>query len=368
MSQGPVELTGMAHGGYAVGRLDGRVVFVRGGIPGEVVEVAITDRTKKSFWHGEVKRVVEGSPHRVDAPCEVANACGGCDFQHVALAHQRELKRQVVAEQLSRLAGITWTGSVEGVDPTGLGWRTRMRYHNSDGGFGLRAPRSHAVVPLPEGGCLIAHPAGRDAVSGTGDTCTVTVADSGLAVNGVPAVVTQRVKDMEFAVDADGFWQVHPQAAETLSAAVIELLEPKPQESALDLYCGVGLFAGFLETAGARVVGVEANRAALVHARRNVPAAKFLAGDTAKVLRDRKLSADIVVLDPPRSGAGKQVVSQIAALAPRAIAYVACDPAAFARDVAWFAERGFRLDEVRAYDLFPMTHHVECVGLLVPGR
>lgn len=364
--QGPVELTGYAHGGHAVGRLEGRVLFVRGGIPGETVKVEVVDSRKKSYWYARVVEVLEPSPHRVTPPCPIAERCGGCDFQHVSLAHQLELKRQVVAEQLKRLAGITWDGTVEPVDDSGLGWRTRMRYHNGDSGFGMRAPRSHTVVPLPEGGCLIAHPAGRDRVGGAGDECTVTVASSGIAVNGAPKVVRERVGQLEFQVDADGFWQVHTTAAATLTAAVIEALEPHDGESALDLYCGVGLFAGALVEAGVTVVGIEGNRKAAAHARANVPRGVFHAGDVAKELQRQTPSADLVVLDPPRSGAGERVVSQIAALSPRAIAYVACDPASLARDLGWFAQRGYQLAQLRAFDLFPMTHHVECVALIQP--
>lgn len=360
----PVELTGYAHGGHAVGRLEGRVLFVRGGIPGETVRVEVTDSRKKSYWYARVVEVLEPSPHRVTPPCPIAESCGGCDFQHVSLTHQRELKRQGLAEQLERLAGLTWDGTVEPVGDSGLGWRTRMRYHNSDAGFGMRAPRSHTVVPLPAGGCLIAHPAGRGRVGGAADQCTVTVADSGVAVDGVPQVVRERVGRREFQVDANGFWQVHTDAAATLSAAVIEALAPQPGESALDLYCGVGLFAGALVDAGATVVGIEGNRKAVAHARANVPQGVFHAGDVAKELQRRKLSAQLVVLDPPRSGAGRPVVDQISSLFPRAIAYVACDPASFARDVGWFAQRGYQLAGLRAFDLFPMTHHVECVGLL----
>lgn len=372
MTVGPIELTAIAHGGVAVGRHDGRVVFVRGGLPGETVLVEVTDTTHERFWRGEVQRVVTASRHRVIPPCPVAERCGGCDFQFVDVAHQRELKRQVVAEQLRRLAGITWTGVVEAVEPDAFGWRTRMRYHRGHEGFGLRAARSHDVVGLPPGGCLIASPEGRGRVGGDGDTCTVTVASSGVAVNGVPGVVTQQVGEASFEVDAEGFWQAHPEAASTLVASVLEVLAPQPGEHALDLFCGVGLFARFLADAGLQVIGIEGNKGAVAHARTNVPTAVIHAGDVAATLRRIKPSADVVVLDPPRAGAGRKCVEQIAATRPRAVAYVSCDPASLARDLAYFKQLGYHPDSIRAFDLYPMTHHVECVVLLTaraqPGR
>ena len=137
----PIELTGIAHGGMAVGRLDGRVVFVRGGIPGERVRVRITDSSHSSFWRGEVVGVEVASSERVKPPCPIAGECGGCDLQHVAEAAQLEWKRQVVADLLKRFAGITWTGDVQSIGPH-LGWRTRMRYHRGENGLGLRAARA----------------------------------------------------------------------------------------------------------------------------------------------------------------------------------------------------------------------------------
>ncbi|MFI5956888.1 class I SAM-dependent RNA methyltransferase [Cryptosporangium sp. NPDC051539] len=175
-------------------------------------------------------------------------------------------------------------------------------------------------------------------------------------------------------VRADGFWQVHPAAPDALVSAVTEALAPEPGESVLDLYAGAGLFAGVLADAvgpTGRVVAVESDRDACDDARRNLRDTSWASVVTARV--DHALAhglsepADLVVLDPPRSGAGAAVVRAVASRAPRAIAYVACDPAAFARDVATFAEEGYTLQHLRAFDAFPMTHHVECVGTLVTG-
>jgi tRNA/tmRNA/rRNA uracil-C5-methylase (TrmA/RlmC/RlmD family) len=343
-----VEVGPVAHGGHCVARAEGRVVFVRHALPGETVEVVVTEGGDDDrFWRADAVTVLDASPDRVPAPCPYAgpDACGGCDFQHVALPAQRELKASVVREQLSRLAGLDVGVTVEAVpgDDDGLRWRTRQRYVAlADGGLGMRKHRSHDVVPVEE--CLLEAPERPD----------------------------HRVHDRAFSVPAGGFWQVHPGAPTVLVDTVLAFLDPAAGESVLDLYAGVGLFAAFLADAvgeGARVVAVEGDREACRHAQRNLGRGIEVA--TGAV--DRVLASsydepfDLVVLDPPREGARRAVVEQVVDRAPRAVAYVACDPAALARDVAIFAEHGYALRELRAFDLFPMTSHVECVAHLVKG-
>jgi tRNA/tmRNA/rRNA uracil-C5-methylase (TrmA/RlmC/RlmD family) len=343
----------VAHGGHFVTRLHatdgpGRVVFVRHALPGERIVLEVTEGTDGDrFWRADAVEVPEPSPDRVEPPCPYAGPglCGGCDFQHVALARQRELKAEVVREQLQRLAGLDVDVVVEAVpgDPPheqdGLRWRTRQRYVELPGGrHGMRKHRSHEVVEVDD--CLIA---------------------------GAPA--SHVVRGVSFEVADEGFWQVHPGAPEALVEAVLAFLEPQPGESVLDLYSGVGLFGRFLaEAVGAGTVTlVEGDRAACEHAAVNVPGATVLPGDVGAVLAGLPPEpVDLVVLDPPREGARRAVVEAIAARRPRAVAYVACDPAALARDVAILAEHGYRLDRLRGFDLFPMTHHVECVALMVP--
>ena len=337
----------VAHGGHCVVRLDppeARVVFVRHAIPGERVVLEITEGTDGDrFWRGDAVEVLDPSPDRVAPPCPYAGPglCGGCDFQHVALPAQRALKTAVVREQLSRLAGLTWDGEVEAVpgDDRGLHWRTRQRYVTlPDGGRAMRKHRSHDLVPVDA--CLLEapEPSGHTALG------------------------------RHFEVADEGFWQVHPGAPDVLASTVLEMLAPQPGERALDLYAGVGLFSRFLlEAVGerGRVVAVEGDRAASDLSMRNCPGITAAAGSVADVLAEAYDEPfDLVVLDPPREGARRAVVEQVVDRAPRAVAYVACDPAALARDLAIFAEHGYALRELRGFDLFPMTHHVECVALL----
>lgn len=356
----------VAHGGHVVARVpapteerpDGTVVaFVRHALPDELVVLQITDVSKR-FVRADAVEVLESSPDRVEAPCVLAHpgGCGGCDFQHASLPAQRRLKGAVVAEQLQRLAGLDVPVTVEEVPgaPDGLHWRTRMQYVGlPNGDYGLRKNHSHEVVTVHD--CLIAAP------------------DARVVLAGQPperGTVTETVRGRSFDVAADGFWQVHPGAPDTLVGTVLDMLAPQPGERAVDLYAGVGLFTAFLaEAVGATgsVLSIEGDRRASDLAKSNLAdlrQVKVKAGRVDRVLRDLDTMADVVVLDPPREGARKPVVDAVADLAARAVAYVACDPAALARDLAYFAERGYDLTELRSFDLFPMTHHVECVALL----
>ena len=381
---GPVEVGAVAHGGHCVARLDGRVLFVRHALPGELVRVRLTRTTHDRYWFGDAVEILRPSPDRVREPCPIASECGGCDFQHVRLATQRALKAQVLAEQLRRLAGVEWDVTVQPVSPqeTGLGWRTRMRYLVQQGRVGLRAHHSDRVVDLPDVGCLLADPAGPDPAelrswAAGRDEDELIVATTGSGVSVLTAggevlagerLVTEWVDGRAFQVAPDGFWQVHSAAAATLVHTMLDFLQPKPGESALDLYCGVGLFAGALVDAGCRpVMGVDANHTAIELARRNVPQARFVAASVARAGHRLPHHTDLVVLDPPRSGAGRLVLSEVLRREPRALCYVACDPAALARDVATADGLGYRLTRVVGWDIFPMTQHVEAVALLEPA-
>ncbi|GGD19591.1 class I SAM-dependent RNA methyltransferase [Nocardioides daphniae] len=357
-----VEVGPVAHGGHCVVRVPAgdpddptatRVVFTRHTLPGERVVVEITEGTEGDrFWRGDAVEVLEPSKDRVTPPCPFSgpDRCGGCDFQHVSLPRQRGLKLDVVREQLVRLARMSPEDPllaglrVEAVpgDEQGLRWRTRGRFVDlGDGRRGMRKFRSTEVVEV--------------------DDCLIESVEP----------VSHTVRGLAFEVAPGGFWQVHPGAPEVLVDSVLEMLAPQAGESVLDLYAGVGLFGRFLAQevgTGARLVAVEGDRTAAGLAKRNLAGAakvRVSAGDVGTVLsREYDEPFDLVVLDPPREGARRAVVEQVVDRAPRAVAYVACDPAALARDVALFAERGYALTALRAFDLFPMTHHVECVALL----
>lgn len=383
-----IDISGMAHGGEAVGRHEGRVVFVRGGIPGERVRATITAIPRHGrFMRAVATEVLDRSADRVTPPCRYAGRCGGCDWQHISVAAQRRLKADVIRDQLSRLGGEPsdrWADLVVegmgGANPDdGLHWRTRMRYAVDDADRpGLRGYHSHEVIPIEE--CLIAVPdiGSSEVLAGVWPGADELLAVKPLGANVlIPdarpgmARVSEVAAGREWTFDATAFWQVHVGAAQALVDVVLALLAPRPGEHLLDLYSGVGLFAGAIAPVlgpGGRVDAVESDEVAVRGARRSLHAESTVHLHLDRVdlwLRTSGLRrCDLVVLDPPRAGAGREVMERIMRLRPRAIAYVACDPAALARDVGIAKHAGWQLQRLRALDLFPMTHHVECVALL----
>ncbi len=415
-----LEIGAVGTGGVCVARLGGRVVFVRHALPGERVRALVTDGTEGRPLRADAVDILTASPDRVEPPCPWAGPgrCGGCDWQHAALPAQRALKAGLVREQLRRLAGLDGPQVDDLVvapllgDDGGLSWRTRVHFAvDGAGRAGLRRSRSHDVEPVDW--CRIATPrvtevgvtgprwevAGVEVIAASGpgadralvitprgreevtvpplplSTAVMRVDGAGRveAVRGRPGVREHAV-GRSWRVSGSGFWQVHPGAAETFGAAVLAALQPKEGESALDLYSGVGLFAGALAGplgVGGRVTAVEADPQAAADAEHNlsdlVATVRVLRGRVEDVLQRSGLRrADLVVLDPPRTGAGAEVTRWIASLRPRRVAYLSCDPASLARDIVTFAEEGYEPTALRAFDAFPMTQHVETLALLEP--
>ena len=380
----------VAHGGWCVARTDsGPVVFVRHALPGERVRAVITQTTSR-FARADAAQILDPSPDRVPPPCPYARpgGCGGCDWQHAGLPAQRALKAAVVGQQLRRIAGIEREVTVEPMpgDETGLGWRTRVKFAVArSGAAGLHRHRSHEVMEI--GGCLIALPlidtaavtgrrwpgaASVEVAVAPGSGQRAVIVSGRRAARRDPAHLRQRAAGRDWRVSATGFWQVHPAAADTLAAAVLDALRPRPGDVALDLYCGAGLFAGVLAGAvgpSGEVIAIEADAGAVRDARHNLRAtswARVYRGDAAALLeRDDLSRASLVVVDPPRAGLARKVVDLLSepGRAGR-IAYVSCDPATLARDIGAFGASGWTLEALRAFDAFPMTHHVECLATL----
>lgn len=388
-----LDITGIAHGGTFIARHEGRVVFVPDAIPGERVRAEVTEAGDgKRFWRAEAREVLDASPHRrahvwteADISRAPADRVGGADLGHIDLEHQRVLKQQVLQEALDKFAGGAIDApAVEPVDQgDGTGWRTRVSLHvDADGRVGPYAARSHRVIDVAN--LPLARPAVEAAAFGLrspkpGRVDLVEAGDGRVRVlprpegarRGRSEVVFEQVGGRRFQLDAGGFWQVHPRAAETLHEAVGQALSGlvDPHATHFDLYGGVGLFAATLAGQGAsEIVTVESDRRATEHAAANLADIDVHAV-TARV--DRFLTgipdgtrAGAVVLDPPRAGAGRGVVEAISALAPEAVVYVACDPVALARDLGTFRELGWDTSSLRAFDLFPHSHHFEAVALL----
>jgi tRNA/tmRNA/rRNA uracil-C5-methylase (TrmA/RlmC/RlmD family) len=391
-----VDIEKIAHGGHFIARYESEngkkaVIFVRHAIPGEKAEIEITS-TSASFIRADVVKVISSSPDRVQAPCVYSHrdGCGGCDFQHISIARQRVLKSEVIEEQFERIAKMKVSVEVEEVDEP-LHWRTRVTATtDSNGALGFYSSRSHRVVPVKE--CLITVPEIGIAAMSTqklspdvrieiaysseGERMVAEAPKSGdgkFRQNTGPAILHERVGDELLQVSQRSFWQGHKRAPQLLTEVVRDFAQIQAGEDILDLYGGVGLFtSAFLKDVGTQgsIHLVEGSKAATADAKSNFALhsnVEISTGDVAKIIT-RINRADVVVLDPPREGAGKDVVQEIARISPRSIVYVACDPAALARDTAYLHENGFRLENIRAFDLFPMTHHIESIALFTSNK
>jgi len=381
------EIEKVAHGGHFIARHEGAVFFIRHGIPGEKCRVVITS-TGSSFNRGDVIEVLTPSPDRVSPPCSYAHrsGCGGCDFQHISMARQRQLKSDVITEQFARIAKMDLRIEVEEVSPA-LHWRTRsIATTNNVGRLGFYGARSHRVVAIDDciimaGDMKMPELAARTwkadvrieiALSSMKErNIALATKESKARLTEGNQTLHEEVMGKVLEVSQDSFWQSNASAAATLTRAVLDYAEIRNGDHVLDLYGGVGLFTSVMVD----IVGIdgaidliEGSKSATGDAARNFaknPNVKIATGDVAHHL-PRITSADVVILDPPREGAGKTVVSEILRLTPRRVVYVACDPAALARDTGYFLEKGYTLSTIRAFDLFPMTHHIECVALFLP--
>lgn len=386
-----VTIEKIAHGGHFIARHEGAVIFVRHAIPDEVCTIEITS-VGTSFNRADVISVESTSSDRVSAPCRYAHrqGCGGCDFQHIRPARQRELKSDVITEQFARIAKMEISVEVEEVSAP-LGWRTRCAAVTTKAGaLGFYQSRSHSIVPVDDCRILVpemkfAELSARGAkadqrieisLSNTGERTIAsanTREETPVRTSDGPDVAHYEIAGRVLEVSQKSFWQSHKDAPRVLTEVVKEFAQVLPGDHVLDLYGGVGLFtAALLTEVGSEGTFnlVEGSKSATADARRNFaqdPNVSVHTGDVAKIL-PRFSQANVVVLDPPREGAGKEVIAECARLLPRTIVYVACDPAALARDVSYLREYGYALQQLRSFDLFPMTHHIECVALLTLNK
>lgn len=378
-----------ANGGSCVARYPdsgGRVVFVRYALPGERVRVRVTAE-RGAYWHGECIEVIEPSADRVASLCPIAvvHGAGCCDLSFVEPAAARALKAEVVANQLVRLGDHRWQGPVEPVGSGGAtGWRTRVRLAvGADGRPGFHRYHSDELVTDLRCGQL---PAGL--TDGLPDDCTpgghlhVVVDDDGVrhvvetGRNRRPRVIegdyaaTQRVGRRSWQVPVTAFWQAHRDAAALYSGLVADWAQAGAGMTAWDLYGGVGVFAAVLGEAvgeSGKVVSVDTARAAARAARTalaDLPQVRVLTDSVRRALAAQRRGADVAVLDPPRAGAGREVIEQLAAAAVPRVVHLGCEVASFARDIGLYRSHGYTVEQIRVFDAFPLTHHVECVAVL----
>jgi 23S rRNA (uracil1939-C5)-methyltransferase len=389
--------TAMAVGGEAVAReATGRVVFVAGALPGELVRAELHDERAR-FARAATVEVLEPSADRVAPPCpHVAEGCGGCDWQHMAVEAQHRLRIELVRGVLERDARIDDPQVVAGPRLAAERLRTTVRgVADADGRFALRRRRSHE--PVAVGSCLIAHPAVDEIIAGstfrpgaevvirvgarTGDRLVVVspgasgcVVPEGVALVGTDelragrrAWIHEEAARRRWRVSAEAFFQASPEGAEALVAAARGMVDAHagPGGRLVDLCCGVGLFAGALGE-GREVVGVERSAASVADARVNLV---DLDARLVKVAlaRWRPSPADVVVADPARKGLERAGVAAVAGTGARLCVLVSCDPAALGRDARLLAEAGYRHVGSQVIDLFGHASHIEVVSGFIRG-
>jgi 23S rRNA (uracil1939-C5)-methyltransferase len=406
-----LSLTAMAHGGSALGRYQGKVIFVPYGLPGEQVAVEILE-DKRRFARARLLEIQTAAPNRVEPPCPFFGECGGCQWQHANYSAQLAFKAAILRDQLSRLGKFA-DPPVQDTIPSPDPWHYRNHVQfavDRRARLGFRAAASRRIVPVDE--CLLLHPfldelflaldlgSSADlslkrlslrAGINTGDrmiifktaddeppqlevdfpVSCVLLLDDGTPVNLIGHNhITERVAERTFRISAGSFFQVNTPQTETLVRLVAEYLSPSGDETLLDAYCGVGTFALPLAGEVAHIIGVESVSTAVEDFRINAEGAEnvaLLPGAVEEVLPDLETPVDLAVVDPPRTGVHPDALAALARLAPRRIVYVSCDPATLARDGRALAEAGYDLAVVQPVDMFPQTYHVETVSLWVKG-
>ncbi|BBX59815.1 putative RNA methyltransferase/cg2084 [Mycobacterium shottsii] len=383
-----------ANGGSCVARHEGRVVFVRHALPGERVLARVTAQ-RGSYWNAEVIEVIDPSPDRIGSLCPIAgvDGAGCCDLAFAAPDAARAIKSSVVGEQLQRVGGFSWSGAAEPLSDAGpTGWRTRVRLEvGADHCVGFHRYHSNELVTdlgcgqLPDG--MLDGLAQRSAKAGwpAGAQLHVALGDDGArhlvltvrrgrrtdakVVEGDPRVL-QRVGGRSWRIPATAFWQSHRDAAKVYSGLVADWAQPGAGMTAWDLYGGAGVFAAVLGDAvgeSGRVLSVDTARAASAAARvalADLPQVEVVTDSVRRVLAAQDGGADIAVLDPPRPGAGREVIDLLAGAGVRRVVHIGCEAASFARDLGLYRGHGYGVDAIKVFDAFPLTHHVESVALL----
>ena len=380
-----VILEGMGRLGEAMAWVGEKPVFVFGAIPGEEV-VAEVIRERRHYIAAEVAEVVKASPHRVEAPCCYFGDCTGCQWQHMDYTYQLELKRQAVEEALHRVGGFTDIPVLSTLaSPQQFGYRNHARFTvGSQGRLGFVHRERRRFVDI--GRCMLMDPWINDTLGMLQGCCAETTqlsvrygTNSGswlvqpaLSNSEVPLESGQKhyrevIEGVTFRVAASSFFQVNTQQAATIAELVRDSLHLSGREVVVDAYSGVGTFAALLAPHAARVIAIEESASAIKDAEENLSACSNVAmrpGKTETVLGELEETVDAVVLDPPRTGCQRQALESLMRLAPARISYTSCDPATLARDLRVLATGPYQVEAVQPVDMFPQTHHVECIATL----
>ena len=382
-------LTSWGRLGEAMADFDGYNVFVAGGIPGERV-VAEVVKVHRKYVSAKVVDVLEASPDRVEPPCPYYGECTGCQWQHLSYDAQLKTKHEKVTDALQRVGELADPPVSEvRPSPDQLGYRNHARFTiNRDGALGFINRETRQFVRIDK--CLLMHQGVNDLLEELQDHCGETTQLSIRAgkysgdfliqpylVHPEIGVLTgqkrytESVAGQDFLVSSPSFFQVNVEQAAAAADVVRDRLHLTAADVLLDAYTGVGTFAILLAPLVKRVIAVEESSAAVADAKQNagdLQNLEFVLGRTEDVLRNLPVKPDVVVLDPPRSGCQPRALESLIEMAPSRVAYVSCDAETLGRDLKILCQGGYRLDEVAPLDMFPQTHHVECVALLSRGE
>ncbi len=395
----------MAHGGDALARHEGKVIFIPYVLPGEEVVVELTEE-RASYSRARLVEVLTPSPDRVEPRCLHYGTCGGCQWQHIAYERQSALREEVLRSQLKRIAhlpSVLVRPTLAAPDP--WWYRNHVQLHlEKQGKLGFMGTDGRSVIPITE--CHIMHALLWDTFVGleidfpelervslragiaTGEqlvvlesvgaqapaievdvpiSCVLLLGDDTPVTYVGNSYVTERIGSRSLRVSATSFFQANTSQTERLVRTVEEYLDPQGRECLLDLYCGVGTLGLALAGRVSEVIGIDSNEAAIADAKFNAEGmtnVTFLEGSAEQVLPSIEQPIDLVILDPPRQGASKECLAALTTLSVPRIIYVSCDPATLARDVGSLGQSGYQLVEVQPVDMFPQTYHVETVALL----
>jgi len=376
----------IVHGGHFIARHNNQVVFVRHGISGEIANVKITSINSKLAF-GDAIEILKKSKDRVKSPCKYSKpgGCGGCDFQHISPEIQKNLKKIIIQDQFNRIAKIDINPEVISTEPlTGLNWRSRLDLAISNNGkTGLYSHRSNEIIEIDE--CLIAvEQINKSKVFSkywnTSDRLSISVSsENELNVNQAGKNILgsdelkEVVDDNTYTISPKSFWQSHKNAPRLLLQQVRKYAKIKLGDRICDLYGGAGLFTApmaKLTGEAGEVHLIERDNDCIKDAKKMFKTKKNIIIHHGKV--EQKLgkikNIDIIILDPPRNGAGKQVIHQIIDKKPKSIVYVSCDPTSLARDTKILIDNNYTLSNVLGLDLFPMTHHIECIASFIKKK
>ena len=380
-----LQLVGWGRLGEAMASHHGRDVFVFGGIPGETVTAEIV-AVRRKYVAAQVVSVIQPSPQRVDPPCGYFGECTGCQWQHVDYSAQLDAKAHIVTDALRRIGGFHRPPVRCAIpSPKPLGYRNHARFNvwRSTGSLGFTHRERRRFVRIDR--CMLMNDRTNELLGQLQDRCAETSALSIRASDAtgdylvqptlqnpeVPVATGQKryreaVSGREFTVASPSFFQVNVEQAGKLAELAIDALGLSGRETVVDAYAGVGAFSVLLAPHAARVIGIEEATAAVEDARHNAAGlanVEFLVGKVEDILPRLAVAPDAVVLDPSRTGCQPAVLEALLRLGPTRVAYVSCNPQTLARDLAILSRR-FRVESIQPVDMFPQTHHVECLASL----